>query len=318
MKGKLLYDITDCVGIKDCMDRNGVVGITNILTDNEIENAINDIENIIKSNYGKDFSLKDSSTYGSINKDFNGHGVIGKLPLFSKQLMETRLNPNIRKAFEIVYGDKVGQLLCQYDHASFMRSTIGTNYEDLSQFRTSFSKPGLHLDMDAPSYFEKGFEKIVLSCLNKLNYENERDFINENNFKHIALGKRYHGVLNLLDNNELDGHNKLENWFLIAKQHLGKPDPNGRYIFKEQNSCDEIFFDTTRITCPSGTLIIFDSCLPHGTKPNYSQNNRLVEFISYIPKYLFNTKTYADRNKKLKKIFNEINFQLSPENEKYI
>lgn len=318
------FDLTEKDKIKDCMDKYGVVAIKNILSKQEIQDTIKDIENIMKQYFGNLFSFSDPETYNLPEKDFNNHGVVGKVPLFTKQLIKNRFNDNVIEAFETVYGDNI-ELLCQHDRVAWMRPTIGPNSEDWTKFRTPFNKPGVHLDMDPVGYYEKNFNKEVLKAVNELKYNDLRDFINENNFKHINLGNRYHGVLNLLDNEELDGgfhcylggHNLLSLWFEKAKPYLDKPNPNGRYVFNNLD-IDNMFSNTTRITAEPGTLIIFDSRLPHGTKPNYTSNSRLIQFISYQPKSLFEKKTLERRKKSLNKIFDEIGYKLNEKQSNYI
>lgn len=96
------------------------------------------------------------------------------------------------------------------------------------------------------------------------------------------------------------------------KKHFEKnSSPNGKYIFKKT---DYKFLYPVRLPCPAGTLIIFDACLPHGTLPNRSMNNRMVQFLRYMPKNIFTYETLKRRRKLIKKCCVENNVEL-PETE---
>jgi hypothetical protein len=68
------------------------------------------------------------------------------------------------------------------------------------------------------------------------------------------------------------------------------------------------YADTTRIPCPAGTLLLFDAILPHGTKPNRSKNNRMIQFLRYEKKSNF-SKNYAMRSKAVLKKCHEIGYK---------
>ena len=155
--------------------------------------------------------------------------------------------------------------------------------------------------------------------LNKLEYKSCDDLLNENNAKNITMGNHYQGIINLIDNNDKDGgfhcilkgHNIIKKWYDEAKNHLKDQIPNGRYIFRSDFSIDMKYFncETAKISSPAGTLIIFDATLPHGTKPNFSQNSRIIQFLRYVPSNIFNENTLKRRNNLLsKKIYPQCNF----------
>ena len=325
---QLIYDLSDEEQIRECFDKYGIVAIRDVLSKNEIEDSIKDIENIIRATNKPDFSFDNPDTYEDVRNSVNAHGVIGKTPLFTKQLLHNRLHPNVVKAYKILYGEEVGPLLCQHDRVAWMRPTIGPNYEDWAKFRTPFIKPGIHLDVDPVGYYEPNYETEVLKFLNSLDYSDLRDFLHENNSKHISMGLQLQGVLNLIDNDDEDGgfhcvlggHKHLEEWFNNAKKFLDSPKPNGRYNFTE-NKTDRVFgsdYPTTRIPCPAGTLIIFDATLPHGTKPNMSQNNRMIQFSRYMPKSAFNPNTLKKRANAINKICKDVSFVPSNIEKEYL
>lgn len=314
-----LSPLTDPTRIKEIYDKYGMVGITQILNDDEINETITDIQSIIRSESGnKEFAFNNPETYDLANTCMNNYGTIGKKPLFSKILLRNRCHPNVRKAYSIVYGLDEKDLVCQHDRFGWMRPTIGPIYEDWTKYRTPFAKPGLHLDIDPKGYFNPKYRKEVDNFLEGLTYSDRGDFVKENNARNITMGLQLQGVLNLLPNNDLDGgfhgvpggHLKLEDWYNSTKSSLDDPEPNGKYIFNYNKPIDnKLTFYTERIPCPPGTLIIFDATLPHGTKSNYSQNNRMIQFLRYMPKATLPKKNFIKRNIALKKLCDEYGFE---------
>lgn len=301
--------------IKKCYDKHGVVIIDNVLSQDEIKETIIEIENIISEHHMANkskFTFDDITAYPNITK-FNNHGVIGKDPLFTKQLLKNRLNSNVQRAYEIVYDIPKEKLLAQHDRVAWMRPTIGPNSEDWKMYRTP--KQSLHIDIDPKGYFDSKFRGNVDKFLKGLTYTNLQDFIRENNAKNITMGLQLQGVLNLFDNDDLDGgfhcalggHTMLKEWFDQAFSFLPEANPNGRYIFT-QNNVDSMFANTVRMPCKAGSLIIFDACIPHGTRPNYSSSNRLIQFLRYMPKSVLAKETLLKRKNALVKIFKENDF----------
>lgn len=296
-------------------DDNGVVIITGILNRNEIDETIKDIENIIKLNSSDEFSFNDKKTYHLADSYLNNYGVLGKEPLFTKTLLHNRLHKNVQKAYSIVYNCEIEELTACHDRVAWMRPTLDEcgNYD--STYDTPYEYPGLHLDVDPNGYFTKGYETTVRDFLNSITYKSKGDYVRENNAKHVTMGKRLQGVINLFDNDYYDGgfhcflggHNMLKDWYEQVKDILPEPEPNGKYIFKASSRHDSVFFDTERAPCPAGSIIIFDATLPHGTQPNRSSKNRMIQFLRYEKKATFG-ENYERRKNNLLKICSEIKY----------
>lgn len=311
---RLLFDIrtSSSRDILNHYNEFGVVAITSILSPIEIYNTVIEIEELIKKNSNQHFSFYEPSTYNTVdNYVSKNYGVIGKTALFSNYIMKNRLHPNVRKAYSIVYDYPEEELTPCYDRASWMRPTIGTNGEDWRMYETPTN---IHLDISPTGYFTKNYDITVKQFLSTLNYQDAGDFIAENNAKHFTMGRHVQGVLNLFNNDEEDGgfhcyptgHNILKDWYEQVKTRLPLPEPNGKYVFNEKQPTDKLFFNTERIPCPAGTLILFDATLPHGTKSNKSNKNRLIQFIRYIPKNTFEPKNFKNRCNAIMKNCNEI------------
>ena len=292
-----LRDINDPVGILSCYKMFGAVGITNVLTTAECVETISDVENIMQKEFNNnEFCLSDQETHSIADSHLNAFGVIGKAPLFSNVLTRNRFHPNVQKAYSIVYELESDKLLAQYDRVSWMRPTI-TSTDDLRQYRMT---PNIHLDIDPSSYFEPSLSRSVHDFLSEIPYSSTKDLTKENNAKCQSMGRQLQGVISLYDNADEDGgfcftpggHLSLEVWYQKFKKQLPTPTPNGRHIFR---STDREFKSAVRLPCPAGTLIIFDAALPHGTKPNYSDHNRMIQFLRYMPRSTLSEKSIAAR-----------------------
>ena len=214
-----------------------------------------------------------------------------------------RVNPKVRKAYEIVYGKERAISPC-FDRAAWMRPPV-----DNPGWATPFKAPGIHLDISPFAYFEE-HEKVD-KFLSQLTYSSSTDFVGENNAKHSKMGLQLQAVLNLVDNEEENGgfhcvpggHKRIPEWFASAKNRLAKNEPCGRYIFDNRFKEDQLLCSyTMRVCSPAGSLIIFDCLLPHGTQPNYSSKNRIIQFLRYIPLDTFKSaKTRKNRENAVKR-----------------
>lgn len=298
-----LRDISDPQGIKSCYDKYGVVGVTGVLTKTELRETVDEYQRILL-NMGVDkrFNIRDLSTYDLASTHCNRYGVIGKNAIITEVLNRNRFHPNVKKAYEIVYGTDVKNLVAQYDRLGWMRPTIGPNGESWMKFDTPFVAPGLHLDVDPAYYFDPEKHDEVVRWLNQIPYTDASHFVSENNVKNIKMGLHCQGVLNILDNDSEDGgfqfipqgHVLMDQWVKENREHFGEGEPNGRYFFGKS---DRLFLNPLRLPCPGGTLIIFDCALPHGTRPNRSKTNRMIQFLRYMPRDVFDKKTLEKRKK---------------------
>ncbi|QKF94656.1 phytanoyl-CoA dioxygenase [Fadolivirus algeromassiliense] len=304
--------------IKELFNKYGVVGVTDVLSQEECEETIHDIENIVKLETGNNlFSINNINTYDLASSCLNRYGSVGKRALFTKTLLKNRTHKNVRKAYSIVYGLDESELVCQHDRVGWMRPTIADDGSLLEKYNTHYNKPGLHLDIDPKGYYDPSYRNAVDNFLSSLNYIDTSEFISENGAKNITMGLQLQGVLNLFDNQEDDGgfqcipggHNELKNWYEESKNYFKNPVPNGNYFYNLERKEDRKYSaNATRIPCPAGTLIIFDATLPHGTKPNHSNKNRMIQYIRYMPKSSFPKNVYKKRNSIIEKICKEVNF----------
>jgi hypothetical protein len=272
--------VHDAEGIKACLDDHGVVAVTGVLSKDECEETLADIGALAG---GVDF--RDPATFHLAK--VNRFGVVGDGPLFTPVLMRNRVR--CAPVFAAAYGLPVHALVAQHDRAAFMRPVkLDATYD------TPYEFPGLHLDVDPQCWAADDGAAAVRAFLGGLTYAHTRDFIAENNAKHVSMGPQLQGVLSLIDNRYEDGGFQCvpmpdaRAWlkgFAASTVFPSPPEANGKYVFdaKSYGTLAAAGYAKTRVPCPAGTLILFDACLPHGTEPNRSRRPRAIQFVRYMP-----------------------------------
>src|SRR4051812_39458925 len=90
---------TDDRGPLEFFQQNGYVVIDNILSTNECQATLEEIGNELNKIDGR-FILTDPSTYDYA--PMNGIGIYTDQPIFSRQFLLNRSNPNVYRAFSLV------------------------------------------------------------------------------------------------------------------------------------------------------------------------------------------------------------------------
>lgn len=252
------------------------------------------------------FDITDINTYDHAPL-IGRHGLYSRMPIFSQQLIDNRNNPNIIKAFEIIYGHN--KIVPSHDRVGFMRPTRSKNRAPRPEWENAFYYPGLHIDLDLVGYYSE--HDRIIRQLNEFTYDDPRDFIRENNIRTNAMGTQAQGVLNIFSNRHEDGgfhcipgaHLKLDNWWSLRQESVYDNPTGGLYTFDINNPVDKILVQepAQRVPCAAGSLILFDCKMPHGTFPNKSDRPRLAQFIRMVSTEIFDKKTMSNRNKALKK-----------------
>lgn len=310
------FDISEEQSIVDCYNKNGVVVIRNVLTKVECKDTFADLD------LPKGCDITKPQTYSLMDGVVNRYGVYGKSALFTKALLRNRTHPNVQRVYKLLYGDI--PLLAQHDRIGMMRPTVGTYGKE--KWRVPDHHPNLHIDINPFGYFTPGFRTNVDQFLASLDYEDLSDFVGENNAKHETMGRQIQGVINLVDNRYEDGgfqcipmqepEKVLKEW-IKNYSSPAKPEPNGRYIFSNNNKNDQLLLShgqALRMPCPAGSLICFDATLPHGTLPNSSDRVRVIQFLRYLPESVIQSSNYKKRAKAVQRECEKVGFEITDGN----
>lgn len=304
-----LRPIGDLDAVRACFQRHGVVGVTGVLDSEECGRLISEgLEPFLPAGCQVD----DVRTHGLADRALNRYGVFSDASrhgvLFNPAILAARLHPNVVAAYSAVY--RCSDVYACHDRAAWMRPALQNK-----QWDTPFVWPGLHFDVNLRGFFE-GTREEVDDYLSARDYE-DGGFVGENNAKHVSMGTTVQGVLSLLDNVDEDGGfhcvpgmfgQRLQAW---AQAHPALPEKevNGRFDLKSFGPDAELGAEAIRVPCPAGTLLLFDTTLPHGTRPNASDRSRVILFLRYISQSALPAAVWRRRNAALRRISREEGFE---------
>lgn len=312
-----LRPVTDPEAVRSCFERYGVVGVTGVL-------SLEDCRLLVSE--GLEPELPDGcymdrpDTYDLADASMNRYGVVGKNALFSRRLLEARLHPNVVAAYKAVHGRE--DVFASHDRYAWMRPT-----ELNKAWDTPFTWPGLHFDVNLRSYFGPlGVRAEVDKFLAGTDYDNLNGFVAENNAKHESMGRTVQGVLNVFDNADEDGGfqcvpgffgQTLKDW-VASHPSLPEAELNGRYNLGNCGPDSKLGARAVRVPCPAGTLILFDTTLPHGTRPNISSCSRAILFLRYLTSEELPPPAWRKRNAALRRLAAAVDFKADAVHEQHM
>lgn len=295
-------------------DEYGFVVIRDVLSKEEVDATVNEIWNIIEFKDGKRAKelemikkvcnledkpviLPDKNDPRTWTIKDNGWpvmanvGLLGADTSFDKQALLNRFNPNIYKVFSKIY--KTDKLWCSFDRYGFIRPTknIDMGGKKIDKLEWKTTEKWLHLDMNP---YKVGS--------NECNFDPKRlNFISENNDNYTDSIK-LQGILSLVDAKEETGgflcipgfHKYLLKWADDRKNELSRV-PDFFNIPKD----DEIQNYTQKIPVRAGSLIIWNSMLPHCNFPNDSDQPRICQYLKHFPARTNAPKEFLEHRKKI-------------------
>ncbi|XP_065177874.1 putative phytanoyl-CoA dioxygenase isoform X2 [Sycon ciliatum] len=199
----------------------------------------------------------DPSSWSNDWPPLDGAGIVGALPVFTRQALLNRQNPNVYEAF-----------------ANIMERKLN---------------PWRHT-LDDDLVMVQGTREAQRSVAD-LKYIDPNDFFLENNEIGMESEPQVNtqGMLNLADNLEEDGgfhlvvgfHKELASWSrstrdLIAQYFMDKN-------FIPVHGHDPMYKQPQRVPMRAGSLLIWDQRVAHGSRPNNSTRARYVQFVKMFP-----------------------------------
>lgn len=169
------------------------------------------------------------------------------------------------------------------------------------------SEKNLHFDVNPREFvFEP---ELVWEAREQLTYERQKEFIMENNMQTSTEngGVAVQGILNLVDNTDRDGgfvcvptfHKHFAKWASAGGGPESAPTGLPLYWFDADSP---VYQHARRITARAGSLIVFDSRLPHGSFPNDSSRCRCAQFIKVMARASVPVSARTSRAMKLRSL----------------
>lgn len=263
----------------------------------------------------------DVSTWNAL-KASGKYGLSSRGPCFHSQLVRNRQSPRLARVLEVLIESEV--LVSQDRYVALVTFSSKVNTLLLAApvsvrftiYRsTMLGGPGVatgprnvHLDLNPWWWLESAEE--VTAGVDTLQYENEQDFIKENNLVVKSMGRHVQCVLNFMDNVEADGgtivvpkfHRYIAHW---CEEHktLKKPIP---WLTMPPDT--PLLSLAQRIPMKRGSVLLWDQTMFHGTSPNQSANCRAAQYLKAFPVSCVSAERLTRRSCALKRILEEKNF----------
>ncbi|XP_065177873.1 putative phytanoyl-CoA dioxygenase isoform X1 [Sycon ciliatum] len=237
----------------------------------------------------------DPSSWSNDWPPLDGAGIVGALPVFTRQALLNRQNPNVYEAFANIMERK--DLMVSHDRLGLfrpLRNAKNRLVKPRKKWKTAYS---LHWDLnpwrhtlDDDLVMVQGTREAQRSVAD-LKYIDPNDFFLENNEIGMESEPQVNtqGMLNLADNLEEDGgfhlvvgfHKELASWSrstrdLIAQYFMDKN-------FIPVHGHDPMYKQPQRVPMRAGSLLIWDQRVAHGSRPNNSTRARYVQFVKMFP-----------------------------------
>lgn len=273
-------------------EKHGVVVVSNVLTNEQCERSVDEVWQFLQEMFNKNIDRNQPETWTSHWPNFSHMGILGNDRWLYPQACDNRQNPNIYQVFRILFDDD--ELMTNITRAGLMRPTKNIFFpsvnqtEDREEWKTI--SEWLHLDMNpltgrTTTY---GFENVAEG--HSVRSENPLK-AQEKATNNGMRTRKLQGILALVDCRVEDGgfhavpgfQHFIRTWTkqneqicLNANQTF---DPTTIQIPQD----DPIRQHIQRMPIRKGSLLVWDSRLPHGNFPNNSNQMRIVQYLHMAP-----------------------------------
>ena len=269
-------------------EKHGVVVISNVLTDEQCQRSVDEVWLFLKEMFNQNIDADKPETWATGWPTFSKMGILGNERWLYPQACDNRQNPRVYQAFRTILGDH--ELIVNITRAGLMRPTKNIFFpssnttEDREDWKTL--SEWLHLDMNpltgrCTTY---GFENVADS-----HFDSSEDPLNAqtkstNNGMRI---RKLQGIIALDDCREEDGgfhavpafQHFIQTWTKQNQQLCLDANQSGDPTTVQIPKDDSIREHIQRMPIRKGSLLIWDSRLPHGNYPNNSNHMRIVQYV---------------------------------------
>jgi hypothetical protein len=273
-------------------EKHGVVVVLNVLTDEQCQRSVDEVWLFMKEICNQNIERDKPETWSSGWPSFSQFGILSNERWLYPQACDNRQNPNIYQVFRTLLGDN--ELITNITRAGLMRPTKNVFFpsinktEDRDEWKTV--SEWLHLDMNpltgrATTY---GFEAVAEGHFDKTQNPLEAQNKPTNNGMRI---RKLQGILALVDCREDDGgfhavpgfQHFIQTWTKQNQELCLETDGGGDPTTVQIPENDPIRQHIQRMPIRKGSLLIWDSRLPHGNFPNNSNSMRIVQYLHMAP-----------------------------------
>lgn len=252
----------------------GVVVVKDILTEVECTNTEDEIWEFISRHTDNQVQRENPESWENW-PPLKQLGILGNMFILSKQCFENRQNPKIAKIFKVIL--ETNDVFVNVGRVSAMRPTknvlINGKIEDKEEWKTLPN--WLHWDMNPWTGLTSTFSF------------HSRDFYKNRGYDTTKL----QGFISCVDCGPKDGgfhcvpgfQNHIRGWANENLKYFKENDFDVAGSIQVPKS-DPIWNDIQTVPVRKGSLLIWSSCLPHGTFPNDSDHGRMIQYIKMARK----------------------------------
>ena len=303
------FSLGDLDGAAASFDELGFVVIDGVLSEAERMDTINDIWAVIEGFCGGKLGIhRDDPRSWRQRWPGGGPGLLGQA--LSPAAWLNRANPSLRAAFERIVGQ--ADLLCSVDNYGVLRPTrrvpmhqlppqtpSRTDVTTTGAAEAAAAEPQPLKDMEAWKTKSKWLHwdlspfHWVAGTMPPYTFT-PYSFISENNGTALEPGARcrVQGLLNLIDARTEDGgflcvpgfHKHLLEWAAAAENQPYKEETVDAFDFLEVPKDDPMQAWAQPVPMRAGSLLIWNSELPHCNYANDSDRFRMVQYVKCFPR----------------------------------
>jgi len=244
-------------------------------------------------------------------------GLLGLDVATEASAFRNRQNPNVYQAYSKILGTE--ELFVSVDRFGVMRPTTqvlqkdGVSRVDYPEYGTE--EKWLHWDLNPWKLLPKNAETANTEVSDyEIDIRDPGFFITENNdTSFLPPYFKVQGLVALTDCTEDDGgflcvpgFQKEINQWAEANEGLYERKKDKTYVSVPSN--DSIVDRAVKIPIRAGSLLIWDSRLPHCNFPNHSDKFRIVQYIKMFPIMNKGEKFLASRSRLLQKLMIKSSF----------
>ena len=286
------FNVNQQEEILQFFEKHGVVVVCNVLTDEQCQRSVDEVWLFLREMFSKNIDRNQPETWSSNWPSFSRMGILGNERWLYPQACDNRQNPNIYQVFRTLFGED--ELMTNITRAGLMRPTKNIFFpslnhtEDRDAWKTI--SEWLHIDMNpltgrATTF---GFENVAEGHTERSENPLEAQQKPTNNGMRV---RKLQGILALADCREEDGgfhavpgfHHFIRTWTKQNEQICldanDSMDPTTIQIPVD----DPIREHIQRMPLRKGSLLVWDSRLPHGNFPNNSDQMRIVQYLHMAP-----------------------------------
>ncbi|UJR38237.1 hypothetical protein I4U23_030910 [Adineta vaga] len=273
-------------------EKHGAVVVSNVLTDEQCQRSVDEVWLFLREMFNEEIEADKPESWSNGWPSFSKFGILGNQRWLYPQACDNRQNVNIYQVFRTLLGED--ELIVNITRAGLMRPTKNIYFpsidrtEDRDEWKTM--SEWLHLDMNpltgrATTF---GFESVAESHFDSSSDPLTAQTKPTNNG---MLRRKLQGILALVDCREEDGgfhavpgfQHFIQTWTKQNQQLCIDTNKGGDPTTVQIPNDDPIRQHIQRMPIRKGSLLIWDSRLPHGNFPNNSNRMRIVQYLHMAP-----------------------------------